>query len=491
MSRPAPFRSLRSLVHTALAVALFATCPASTAAAVDTFYLRLFEDGRALAATGEPRQAADKLRLACFGMLDEPTALAPCLAHLLLALDAADAATDDVEAVVDRLLEVEQRFRGWSEADTRFAPGPQLRGRVEVLLERYAAADLLARTPGYDAAALRKEAERVAALPPKERRKELNLLVQKQSDAVIWHVLSAELYLDEGEERAAVRAADEILAEFGDGSTGGGAAGDLAAARCVRGRARAGLGSCGPDVIDELELCAPSHRLRADIDEALALCLAESERWREALEALERLPEERRERRELKRLQRRIEEALGEDSASDRSGSPDPDPDPEVAEGRSRSAEPIHVPPPGVVATGRVADETPDRTSVGNPSGRSDGEPDVVERIRDALETERRDVYESLWSEARKAARRQRTAETRRLAGSLAFRLSRWRDAIRYLGADEELVGERPDLQLDLAIALYYEGRLDDAREAFEIARPALSSSAWVGFWALELASSG
>lgn len=447
----------------------------SPAAAVDTFYVRLFDDGRVLATDGQPRRAADTLRLACFGMLEEPSALAPCLAHLLLALDAAEAGADDLEAVVDRLLEVEQRFQGWSGADARYAPGPQLRARVDALLERYAAADNLARTPGFDGAALRKEADRVAALPPKERRKELNLLVQQQTDAVIWHVLSAELYLDEGDESAAVRAADEILRELADAE-----ASELAAARCVRGRARAEMGSCGPEVIEELRMCSPSHHRRTDVDEALAVCLAGSERWSEAREALERLPADRRDRRDIKKLQRRIDAALGAESASVR----EPEPAPEAAPERSASAEPVYAPPPG------VADRS-DRRTEDERDNEPPGEMSGMERARRALATERRDVYDDLWPEVRKAARRQESTDARRLAASLAFRMSSWRDAIRYLEDDEALAGERPDLQLELAIALYYAGEIDEARQAFEQARPALSSTAWVGFWARELGAGG
>ena len=55
---------------------------------VDTFHLRLYQDGAELAASGQFDEAVSKLRLACFGMLEKPKVLAPCLGRLLIAQEA-------------------------------------------------------------------------------------------------------------------------------------------------------------------------------------------------------------------------------------------------------------------------------------------------------------------------------------------------------------------------------------------------------------------
>jgi tetratricopeptide (TPR) repeat protein len=84
--------------------------------AVDLFYTELLRDGNHAYDRGDFAAAARALRLACFGMLDEPKALGACLARLALAQDK----VSDVEGFREtfvRLVEVEDRFQGFSQAD--------------------------------------------------------------------------------------------------------------------------------------------------------------------------------------------------------------------------------------------------------------------------------------------------------------------------------------------------------------------------------------
>lgn len=97
------------LVLTILAAAAFAP-------AADPFYENLLFKGTAAFRTGQPAQAAQTLRLACFGFLDEPENLAGCLVHLALAQDGADQQKDFIDTF-HRILEVEQRFGAYTAAD--------------------------------------------------------------------------------------------------------------------------------------------------------------------------------------------------------------------------------------------------------------------------------------------------------------------------------------------------------------------------------------
>ncbi|HEX9940395.1 MAG TPA: hypothetical protein VGG03_00140, partial [Thermoanaerobaculia bacterium] len=75
-------------------------------AAADPFYLSLLRDGQHASDRKEYAAAARDLRLACFGMLDEPRQLADCLARLALAQDH----LNDVDGFRDtfqRLAEIE------------------------------------------------------------------------------------------------------------------------------------------------------------------------------------------------------------------------------------------------------------------------------------------------------------------------------------------------------------------------------------------------
>jgi chemotaxis protein histidine kinase CheA len=102
-------------------------------AAVDPFYQGLLRDGQYAFDRKDFATAARDLRLACFGMLDEPRQLAGCLARLALAQDAGG----DVDGLRDtfrRLVEVEDRFKGYSQgelpADLRSALETRLAARI-------------------------------------------------------------------------------------------------------------------------------------------------------------------------------------------------------------------------------------------------------------------------------------------------------------------------------------------------------------------------
>jgi hypothetical protein len=99
---------------------------AAPAAAVDPFYQGLLRDGQHAFDRKDYARAVRDLRLACFGMLDEPKPLVDCLAHLALAQDRAE----DVEGFRDtfqRLVELEDRFKAYSQGDLT----PELRAALE------------------------------------------------------------------------------------------------------------------------------------------------------------------------------------------------------------------------------------------------------------------------------------------------------------------------------------------------------------------------
>ena len=78
-------------------------------------YERLFQEGRFALERGEPEQAAHALRLACFGLLEEPPVLAECLVRLALA----QSALEDVQGFLDsfrRIVDVQERFGGYRAA---------------------------------------------------------------------------------------------------------------------------------------------------------------------------------------------------------------------------------------------------------------------------------------------------------------------------------------------------------------------------------------
>lgn len=113
-------------------------------AAVDPFYTSLLRDGMHAYDRKDYATAAHDLRLACFGMLDDPKALTDCLARLALAQDRAE----DVEGFRDtfrRLTEVEERFATYSQG----ALVPELRSALDQRLAARIPASTLESIPAF------------------------------------------------------------------------------------------------------------------------------------------------------------------------------------------------------------------------------------------------------------------------------------------------------------------------------------------------------
>ncbi|HEX3554457.1 MAG TPA: hypothetical protein VIA62_14635 [Thermoanaerobaculia bacterium] len=124
------------LVLTSLLTLLLASAP--LAAAVDPFYLSLLRDGQLAFDRKDYPAAARHLRLACFGMLEEPRPLADCLARLALAQDRAED-LDGFRETFKRLAEVEERFNAYTQGGV----SPELRALLEPrLVARLPAATL-------------------------------------------------------------------------------------------------------------------------------------------------------------------------------------------------------------------------------------------------------------------------------------------------------------------------------------------------------------
>jgi tetratricopeptide (TPR) repeat protein len=150
---------------------------APAGAAVDPTYQNLLREGQHAFDRKDFAAAARDLRLACFGMLDEPRPLADCLARLALAQDRLEDA-DGFGATFQRLVEVEDRFKAYSQGDLAPELKVLLEPRVAVRIPAATLAGIpafsaLARKPAPQAPATQEKraapgASRRAAAPPKE-----------------------------------------------------------------------------------------------------------------------------------------------------------------------------------------------------------------------------------------------------------------------------------------------------------------------------------
>ena len=136
---------------------------AARASAVDPFYLSLLRDGQHAFDRKDYAEAARDLRLACFGMLDEPQPLTDCLARLALAQDRADN-VEGFRQTFQRLVELEERFKAYSQGTV----APELRAALEQRLAARVPAATLATAPAFRPAAAAKPAagsKPAAAIP--------------------------------------------------------------------------------------------------------------------------------------------------------------------------------------------------------------------------------------------------------------------------------------------------------------------------------------
>ncbi len=143
-----------------LAVLLSAGAASAADAAVDPFYQTLLRDGQQAYERKDYAAAARELRLACFGMLEEPATLADCLTRLALAQDAA-ADLEGFRETFRRLTEVEERFKGYSQGGI----APELRATLETRLAARIPAATLAGLPAFHSAAQAKKAAGAPAGP--------------------------------------------------------------------------------------------------------------------------------------------------------------------------------------------------------------------------------------------------------------------------------------------------------------------------------------
>ncbi|HEX6201369.1 MAG TPA: hypothetical protein VF100_00115, partial [Thermoanaerobaculia bacterium] len=295
--RRAAWRALEALrsrrAALALALAGLAALPAPAPAEVHPFYEQRLSAGVLALSRGDAAAAAQELRISAFGLLDEPARLVVALAHLALAEHATGDEAELAEAL-QRLLVVERSFPVWAAAELP----PATRAAVEALLAERVPEAGLAAVPAFADVARRRAAERLAALPPAERRRELLARTATEPGVARWQVMLGELELAAGDAAAAVtRAQRALAAEPSDA--------EQVAARCLRGAALARSGSCAAAVAD-LEIC-PATRREPEPARALLQCHAQLGQWRQAKAFADTLPATLQGRRELSRLVRQVE----------------------------------------------------------------------------------------------------------------------------------------------------------------------------------------
>jgi hypothetical protein len=137
-------KHLFPLLLLAMPAMLAITGPVPATAAIDPFYQGLLRSGQTAFDGKDYASAVRDLRLACFGMLDEPKVLADCLARLALAQDRAND-LDGFRGTFQRLVDVEERFKAYSQGNLP----AELRASLEQRLAARLPASTLQSAPAF------------------------------------------------------------------------------------------------------------------------------------------------------------------------------------------------------------------------------------------------------------------------------------------------------------------------------------------------------
>ena len=413
----------RVLVAAVAALAFVAGAqPHAASAAVDPFYAALLRDGIAAAERGAHAEAADMLRVACFGMLDDAPQLAACLVRLALAqADAGD--QDGFAQTFGRVLEGEDLVQLYSAASLP----AELTGPFEARAAAWIPRVTLQSSATFAHLVSGRDEAQLAGLAPRARRARLHELMAAEPQQARWPLLLARLEREVDEPRAAHEAAERALAlDSGSGE-----------ARCLRGWALVELSRFAEGAAD-LAGCTeidPAY-LVAELAARVRL-----DQWGEAEALVARMSDAHRRVPGAAGLVRQVQQATRQQSTRR---------PPPAAEAPPEPAEPEE--PPAAAPPERLTPEDERRLAqVLSEGGRAQRTEEILASYDAASEL---------------AARYPGDRRVQHTAAELAYRASRFADAVRHFRQGGDPGDDQPLLHFYLAVALWETGDRSGAAEA-------------------------
>lgn len=461
---------------------------ADAAPPVDPFYSSLLHEGSRAFEEGEAAAAARDLRIACFGLLEDPPLLTSCLVRLGLA----QAETEDKEGFFEtfrRLAVVEQRFQTYAAADL---PAP-VRAQFEDWLVRLVPEAQLASVAQFADLAAERTAIRVRRLAPGPRRKEIEAHLVKHPQDLRWKLLLAELEIEERKPAAGLAIADAVLA----------AQPGEAEASCVRGWALSASGTCAA----ALEALAGCRRLADDVflAEALLRCRVTLGQWSEARAFLKTLPDDMLADKQLAKLAKEVER--GEAKASRAEANPKPaataksetppaapssEPSSTTVKPAPDSAAAVRAPGPAPTHSEPAHSDSAQSEPAQSEPAQSEpaqSKPALSESDRERLEQARAKMNRSVtYSELLEpllvaktvADANPRVPEAQFLAAEIAYRASRFTEAVELFRRGGDPGDDRPLLVFYQAVALFESGNREAAATAMRRCLPKLERTPFV-----------
>lgn len=405
-------------------------------AVIDPFYQNRMQSGVQAFEEGNWEEAARQLRIACFGHLDEPVTLSEGLMRLAVA-EATLGDEDAFRRTFSRLTELEERFSAYSAARVPAS----LRQQFEGLVARLISAQSLRTADGFQAIADRAEVQRLAAMPPEQRRAELEARLQAEPQRADLLIAMAKLELELRRPRPALDWLDRLPP----------AVQQIPPATCLRQQAGSESGDCA-----QLDLAGPFCRdVPPSVVEFRLQCLIEEDRWLEASALIRGLDPQLRTRRRITRMERKVRQNIGESNvvdlaADDASAAGVPSSD------QAEAAPPAAAPPTEPTPTAGPVDAQ------------------ELERLRERLaDAETGDELAALRSAAESFAQRHPGARAARLlAAEIAYLQSDWPAAVSHFQGAGDMRSDEAELAFYRAVALYESG---DPAAAAAVLQPVVS----------------
>ncbi|MBI4915374.1 MAG: CDC27 family protein [Acidobacteria bacterium] len=460
------------------AVCLFLIGAAGFAAAADPFYERLLRDGSSAYNRRDYQTAVRLFRVACFGLLEEPEALADGLVRLGLSQAAAGDA-DGFRDTFQRLVEVEDRFQGY----TRAATPKEMREAYEKFVVSNVPGATLVSSPSF-ARLVPKPEERLARLSARELRSELEKLLAAEPKEPKWHLMASSAALKEGDTDTAREQADAVLA-LSPGNKEALRLRGLALARDKKwAQASADLKASGAATTDP------------QAAESLLRCLVQLELWQDATALAAQFPPSIRKQSAIVELAGRADAELAKAKAAaakptlapTRRATEKPSPKPTAAK---TTATPTRTATPRPTTKPATPTATPRPTSTAPPAPAPKVSPTVVsltsppmpfgDELARAEELAAQDRLAEAFAVAQGVAdAHPESAEAQHATAEIAYRGARWADSVAYFRRGGDPGVTQPLRLFYFAVALYEYGDRPNAAATLQRCLPRIKNTGYV-----------